>query len=94
MKKRFYVIAYDVADNKRRNRISRLLGRHGVRINFSIFECMLTPVELEKLMEAMIGKIDRKTDSVIYYPLCLDCYAKIIYQGKGPARPGRLVKVL
>ena len=38
----FYLICYDVV-NDRRNRVSRLLEGYGLRVQKSVFECVLTP---------------------------------------------------
>lgn len=43
---------------------------------------MFTPVQFEKVKETIGKQIDISVDSVIYYPLCMDCFAKIIAQCK------------
>ena len=85
-KKNFWVIAYDITDDLRRSRIAKLIEKWGIRVNYSVFECMLTDVQLQRLQEK-IGKLMLPSeDTIIYYPLCLDCYSKIIYT------PDRLTK--
>lgn len=79
-RKKFYVVAYDVSDDGRRRRVVKLLEALGTRVNFSVFECMLTPRQFTQLQTATLQAISPKEDSVIYYPICLDCYSKIIYQ--------------
>lgn len=79
-KKNFIVVVYDVADDKRRTKVAKILGKVGVRINFSVFECMLTDKQYEKLKIDIAQKINLRYDSVVYYPICLDCYSKIVYQ--------------
>lgn len=79
-KKNFIVVAYDVSDDRRRNRVVKLLEKVGVRVNYSVFECLLTDAQYEKLRNDIGGKIKPREDTVIYYPICLDCYAKIVYQ--------------
>ena len=79
-KKNFIVVAYDVSDDRRRNRVVKLLEKVGVRVNYSVFECLLTDAQYEKLRNDIGGKIKPREDAVIYYPICLDCYAKIVYQ--------------
>ena len=77
--KTFWVIAYDISDDLRRSRIVKHIEKHGIRVNFSVFECMLTDIQLIKLQEKITKLIHPKEDHVIYYPLCLDCYSKIIH---------------
>lgn len=78
-KKLFYVVAYDVADNKRRSRVSDILEKVGLRVNYSVFECMLTEGELAELSERITKIIKTKEDTVIFYPLCVNCFSKIRY---------------
>lgn len=79
-KKNFVVVAYDISDDRRRSRVVKLLEKVGVRVNYSVFECMLTDSQYEKLRRDIGSAINRKEDSVVYYPICVDCYAKIVYQ--------------
>lgn len=37
----FYVICYDIPDDKRRKKISDLLEVYGSRVQYSVFECVL-----------------------------------------------------
>lgn len=76
-KKRYCIIAYDVSDNKRRDKVCKSLEKYGLRSNFSVFECMMTDKQLEDLKLRIAKIIDIKEDSVMYYPLCLTCYANI-----------------
>ena len=79
-KKNFVVIAYDIADDRRRNKVMKVLEKVGTRINLSVFECMLTNRQFEKLKKDIYDKINIKEDSVAYYPICVNCYTKILYQ--------------
>lgn len=79
-KKIFVVVAYDVSDDKRRSHVVKILEKVGVRINYSVFECLLTDVQFEKLQNNILGKIKPREDTVVYYPICVDCYTKIVYQ--------------
>ncbi len=78
--KKLIVVAYDVSDNKRRNRVVKLLLKYGSRINFSVFECMLSDSQLEQLKEDIRGSINTREDIVVYYPICVKCYSRVIYQ--------------
>ena len=79
-KKNLIVVAYDVSDDRRRNRVMKLLLKYGSRINYSVFECMVTDAQLKELQKAVLTKIDVKEDSVVYYPICVNCYSKVCYQ--------------
>lgn len=76
-----YVIAYDIADDKRRSNVVKELKNVGYRIQYSLFEADLT-------MEALIGLrmrigdvIKRTEDSVIYYARCARCQKDVIRDG-------------
>jgi CRISPR-associated protein Cas2 len=79
-KKDFIVVAYDIKDDKRRNRVVKALTKVGVRINFSVFECMMTSTRFRKLQDELAEVIDPAEDCVVYYPICVKCYTRIIYQ--------------
>lgn len=90
-RKDFWVIVYDVADDKRRNKISKILDSKGERVNYSVFECFLTKKEFETLSARINKIIDRGDDSVVYYPICVSCYSKIIYYPKRIQKPNIVV---
>ncbi|HFU75334.1 MAG TPA: CRISPR-associated endonuclease Cas2 [Arcobacter sp.] len=73
-----YVISYDISNNKRRTKLADLLGAYGVRVNYSVFECELNQVKLDKLLyEIELKKlINKKYDSLRFYHLCENCVPK------------------
>ena len=79
-KKVFCVVAYDIADDKRRTRVAKALEKYGVRVNFSVFECMFTENRYMKVRQMLVKIIDCKKDTVVYYPICVNCFTKIVYQ--------------
>ena len=85
--KSFWVIAYDITDDLRRSRIVKVIEKFGVRVNYSVFECMLTEVQLHKLQDKIEKLMVPSEDRVIYYPLCLDCYSKIVYRPQKEKKP-------
>lgn len=92
-KKNFIVVAYDVADDRRRAKVVKILERIGVRVNFSVFECMLTDSQYRKVKTALEKVICFKEDRIIYYPICVDCYAKIVYQPANTMKYERVVVI-
>jgi len=79
-KKQFWVIAYDIVDDRNRNRIANFLEKHGQRVNYSVFECMLTDSQFEKVKKQIEKWMDIDDDRIVYYPICVNCYTKIIYE--------------
>ena len=79
-KKMFYVVVYDIEKDRTRLKVSKILEKYGMRVNYSVFECMFTESQLDKVWEQTGSLIDLRSDTVIYYRVCIDCYTKIIYQ--------------
>lgn len=80
LSKRMVVVAYDISNDRRRAKAVKILERVGVRVNFSVFECMLTERQYEFLRDELLQVISLKEDTVVYYPICLNCYSLIVYQ--------------
>jgi CRISPR-associated protein Cas2 len=79
-KRVFCVVAYDVSDDKRRSKVVKILEKHGVRVNFSVFECILTECKYEKMQQALEKQINMREDRIVYYPVCVNCFTRIVYQ--------------
>jgi len=62
------VVAYDVSDDGRKNKLSQLLSSYGYRYQLSVFYIpSITRGELEKLTERVKRTINPKTDRVRIY---------------------------
>ena len=71
------VIVYDISNNKRRAKVSTYLEAYGSRVNRSVFECLFSSSKkLEILKVALKEMVDKKTDSIRVYILCLTCIEK------------------
>lgn len=79
-KRLFCVVAYDIKDDRRRCRIVKILEKYGVRVNFSVFECLFTESQYIKVRQQIEIKTDRREDHIVYYPICVNCFSKIVYQ--------------
>lgn len=87
MKDRFYVsIAYDVTDDKRRRKLAELLLRYGERVQFSVYDLLVSERRLIEVQQRVLEVIDADTDSVRYYRLCTRCERTITIQGAGTVR--------
>lgn len=81
-KKIFCVVAYDISDDRRRNQVVKLLDKYGERVNFSVYECLFTAGRFKQIQEAVLKRINTDEDQVVYYPICVNCYTRIVYQPK------------
>lgn len=68
-----YLICYDSPNQKRRARVAKLLEERGFRVQWSVFECQLTPTLLDELRRDLAAAVDAEEDSVRLYPLCEAC---------------------
>lgn len=71
--KNYFIVSYDIVDDKIRKRISdTLLDFGGTRVQYSVFECELTPTRFKKLYNKL-HKLRKESDSIRYYFLCKRC---------------------
>ncbi|MBM3269818.1 MAG: CRISPR-associated endonuclease Cas2 [Candidatus Sericytochromatia bacterium] len=77
-------VSYDVADDRRRYRVAKLLLDYGTRVQFSVFDCLLDERQFLELRGRLLEIIDQESDSVRFYTLCRRCQAGIDLIGHGP----------
>ena len=70
------VIIYDIADNKKRYRLSRLLEGYGERVQKSAFEARLSNSKYNKLISE-IDKLINDTDYVRAYKITANSTLKV-----------------
>lgn len=68
------VISYDIAIThkdgaKRLRHISKLCQNYGIRVQNSVYECVIDYQTFLKLKKAILAEIDNTTDSVRFYNL-------------------------
>ena len=73
----FYVVAYDIPDDKRRTKVHRVLSGLGQWTQYSLFECFLTSKERVLLRDKLDAVLKPEEDSVRFYPLCQGCLEKV-----------------
>ncbi len=68
-----HVIAYDLESDTVRTRVAEVLLQLGERVQKSVFECVLEPHELERLMNRLRAEIGQTAGNVRIYRLCAGC---------------------
>ena len=68
-----YIIAYDVADNKRRLRVSKTLESRGYRIQEPVFQLRLDAAMLARVRSSLAALISDAEDVIHIYPICSSC---------------------
>jgi CRISPR-associated protein Cas2 len=82
--KQYIVVAYDIGNEKRRNKISDILAAYGERVNRSVFECFLRLKDISELKRKIREHVKKDEDIVLYYCLCKQCLEKIDRTGAIP----------
>lgn len=80
------LVSYDVgtedaAGRKRLRRIAKLCRDHGQRVQYSIFECDLTPAQWTTLRQQLLDEMDETRDSLRFYHLGAKGRARVEHVG-------------
>ncbi|MCA1985285.1 MAG: CRISPR-associated endonuclease Cas2 [Desulfovibrio sp.] len=79
----YYLIAYDIADARRLQRIAKIMEDYGRRVQRSIFEAELDGNQFARLQARVAGQVDPEADGVKYFPLCDWCLDHVTCLGVG-----------
>lgn len=91
--KLFLLVAYDIAADRRRRKIAQVLENYGSRVNFSVFECLVSVPDSRKMMQELSGLMKAGKDAILVYTLCKPCVNKRISL-KGSASGKKVVNIL
>jgi CRISPR-associated protein Cas2 len=69
----FYVVAYDIPDDKRRLKLFKAMHHFGRPVQRSVFECALDNAEKEIMISTIRKHIEPDEDKVTVYSLCSVC---------------------
>ena len=64
----YIVIAYDIQNNKKRNKLAKELLKYGIRTQKSVFECEINRKDLNKIKK-IAKKFSYDTDLVSVYEI-------------------------
>lgn len=80
----FYVVAYDTPCNKRRRKFSHLLEGYGQRVQYSVFECVLSREKFVELRYRLRQQFKADEDSLRFYPISSHTMGQIEVWGEPP----------
>lgn len=66
---RAWLVSYDIANPRRLARVARMMERHGIRLQYSMFVVLMTAEELAGLFEGLDTLIDSADDDIRFYPI-------------------------
>ncbi len=64
-----YLVCYDIADEKRLRQVFKAMRNYGDHLQFSIFECQMTPTDLVRCRAELGGIIHHTEDQVLFVNL-------------------------
>lgn len=64
-----YLVCYDIRDDKRLRKVHRALRDFGDHLQYSIFECQLTPLDLARCRQTLSEIIHHRDDQVLFVDL-------------------------
>jgi len=63
------LVCYDIADEKRLRRVFKVMRNYGDHLQFSVFECQLTPADLVRCRAELGAEIHHTEDQVLFVNL-------------------------
>lgn len=81
-----YLVCYDIVKNSRRTKAAHLLEGYGLRVQKSVFECVLNKHQYEMLHRKLSDYIKSEEDQVRFYPMTAHTRRKVIVLGVQPER--------
>lgn len=66
---RLYIVCYDISDPTRLRRVYKLMRGYGDHLQFSVFRCVLSDVQLARLRHRLFEEIAVEEDQVLFVPL-------------------------
>lgn len=82
----FYLICYDITNDRRRNRVAHLLEGYGMRVQKSVFECVLNEHQYEMVYRKLQRYLKQEEDQVRFYPMSGHTRRKVVIVGWQPER--------
>jgi CRISPR-associated protein Cas2 len=79
----FYVVIYDIPDNKRRSKVHDLLEGYGTWVQYSAFECVLGAAKFDELRGRLRQKLNLEEDSIRFYPVSRHTLGQVEVWGVG-----------
>lgn len=65
----YWIVSYDIPNDKRRTKVSKILEGFGRRAQYSVFECEIDDEKCDRLAQLLARAIDPDEDDVRFYPL-------------------------
>ena len=80
----FYLVCYDIVSDTRRNKVSKLLESYGLRVQKSVFECVLDEEQYKSISKLLMRLVNKREDQVRFYPMSAHNRCKVAVVGTQP----------
>ena len=64
-----YLVCYDICDDKRLRRVFKTMKNWGDHLQYSVFECQFTPIDVSRCRHELSGIIHHGEDQVLFIDL-------------------------
>ena len=64
-----YIVAYDISDPKRLQRVAKKMRGFGDRVQYSVFRCELSKAEVIVMKEHLLPLMNQREDQILIIPL-------------------------
>jgi CRISPR-associated protein Cas2 len=80
----YFLVCYDVVETRRRNQVAHLLESYGLRVQKSVFECLLEPAQHKLLQQRLQRYLNLQEDQLRFYPISKPNWEKVQVLGWQP----------
>ena len=77
------IVAYDIAEPRRLNKVAKVVKEYGLRVQNSIFEGAVNNNLFLEMKSRIEDIIETTADGVKYFPLCEKCAGTVEIIGQG-----------
>ena len=77
------IVAYDIAEPRRLNKVAKVIKDYGLRVQKSIFEVQVDSRIFAEMKARIEEEIEQSADGVKYFPLCEKCAGTVEIIGQG-----------
>ena len=64
-----FIVTYDIADDKRLRKVFKIMKAFGDHLQYSVFECQLSPSDLIQCRQRLADTINHAHDQVLFIDL-------------------------
>ncbi len=64
-----FIVTYDIRDDKRLRKVFKAMRDFGDHLQYSVFECQFTPIDVARCRHVLAGIIHHDNDQVLFIDL-------------------------